>query len=883
MTMTFARFPAYAAACLLAVPAAAAVPFDFDAAPGRLAKTIVPLDYEVSLVPRVAALTLTGSETVRLQFRSAAASIQFNSLDQRLDHVTLDGKPVLSVDSDDAKQLTTVRLKRAASSGEHVLRFSFTGKLQTGPRGLFAQKYRRGDGSEGVMLSTQMEATDARRMFPCWDEPAFRAKFRLEVTVPAEWASVSNMPIERRVVHGNLATVRFGETPKMPSYLVEFTAGDLREINGRSGATDIGVWAVAGQEQQGETALRSAEQILADYNEYFAFAFPLPKLDSIAVPGGFSGAMENWGAITYNDQTLLVGPASSADNRQLVFSIQAHEMAHQWFGDLVTMGWWDEIWLNESFASWLGAKETAARNPSWHWWESEDGSKEVAMRADARAASHAIEQHVANELQAEDSFDPDITYNKGQALLRMLESYLGEDVFRDGLRRYVKARAYSNATAADLWQALSAASGKDIARIAAEWTTRPGFPLISVAADCDAAGMRTISLHQARFLLSGTEPSASQWQVPLRVRTAGEPIPSRILLETDGQRLPAGRCDQELSINADAVGYYRVQYDPGTLSANTAHFSAAPAADRIALLDDQWALADSGQGSLATYLSLTAAMRGSLNTRAWQQISAALAVIEYAERGSPGHGAFTAFARSIVKSTADRLGWTAGPDETADVVDLRRMLIADLGNWDDAATVAEAKRRFALFEANRGSLAPDLQPVVFAIVAQNADAPAFAQLHGLAKDSTDETERRRIYLSLAAVRDPELAAQVAQIAVSDEIPPQSANTRLRMVFLLAQRFPQLSWDTFTSHRQRLIEPFPMLEGLIISQTVPQTYWDAMPLIQLEAWVKANLPADAADTMERGMQAARFKVSEKKFLAPATDAYLKGSPPLKRPE
>jgi len=870
---------AHAVLSLLAAPCVlAAAPFDFDAAPGRLPKSVVPLSYEVSLVPQVDTLSVTGIEQVRLQFRTAGALIRFNSLDQKLDHVQLDGKPVQSVDSDDAKQLSTVRLKSPAPAGVHVLRFAFTGKLQTGPRGLFVQKYTRGDGSEGVMLSTQMESTDARRMFPCWDEPAFRAAFRLEVSVPAAWASVSNMPIERRVVRVDAAIVRFRETPKMPSYLIEFTAGELREINAKSGSTSIGVWAVAGQEHQGETALRSAQQILADYNDYFAYPYPLPKLDSIAVPGGFSGAMENWGAITYNDQLLLIGPSSSAKDRQQVFSIQAHEMAHQWFGDLVTMAWWDEIWLNESFASWLAAKETAARNPAWHWWELEDASKEVAMRADARAASHAIEQHVTNELQAEDSFDPDITYNKGEALLRMLESYLGEDVFRDGMRRYMKTRAYSNATASDLWQALSAASGKDVAKVAEDWTTRPGFPLVSVAADCDAAGMRTISLRQARFLLGGSDAAAPHWRVPLRIRAGANSSPAGVLLEADGQKAPAGRCDEALSVNADAVGYYRVQYDGATLTTNTALFAGAVDGDRIALLDDQWALVESGQTALSNYLSLAAAMRSSLDTRAWQQVSDALRVIEYAERGSPGHAAFIAFARALVKPGAQRLGWTAAPGETPDVTDLRRTLIGDLGSWEDPDTVAQAKRRFGAFLADHASLPPDLQPIVLSIVAQHADAAAFAQLHGLAKESDNETERERFYLALAAVRDTTLAGEVAQIAVSDELPPQAATTRIRLVFRLAERFPQLSWDTFVAHRQKLMEPFPMLQGLILTQDVPQRYWDAMPLGQLEAWIRANVPADAADGIERGLQAARFNASEKQALIPAADAYLKSSRP-----
>ncbi len=232
-------------------------------------------------------------------------------------------------------------------------------------------------------------------------------------------------------------------------------------------ASGCGVWAVSGREAEGRTALANAQQILADYDDYFGYPFPLPKLDSIAIPGGFSGAMENWGAITYTDSALLLSKASSLGDRQDVYSTQAHEMAHQWNGDLVTMGWWDDLWLNESFASWMAAKETDLRNPGWKWWEREDSDKESAMEADARVTSHAIQVHVTDELQAANAFDPDITYNKGQAVLRMLEAYLGPDTFRDGIRRYIKAHAFSNATTADLWNGLSAAErpGRGRARL----------------------------------------------------------------------------------------------------------------------------------------------------------------------------------------------------------------------------------------------------------------------------------------------------------------------------------------------------------------------------------------------------------------------------------
>jgi len=868
--------------CSLAPTAWCGAPFSFDSAPGRLPKNVVPVSYDVAIVPDADALRFTGTESVQLQFRAATATVQFNSLNETLSHVLLDGKPVKSVTSSDEQQLTTVTLTKPAT-GLHTLSFSYTGKIETQPQGLFAQKYKKSGGGEAVLLSTQMEATDARRMFPCWDEPSFRAFFRLTVTVPAAWATVGNMPIARRTVHGQSATVSFQRSPKMPSYLVVFTGGDLREVSAARGGTQFGVWAVAGREQDGTVALASAQDILADYNEYFAYPYPLPKLDSIAVPGGFSGAMENWGAITYNDQALLVSPSSTLQNRQTVFSIQAHEMAHQWFGDLVTMGWWDDTWLNESFASWLAAKETAARNPKWRWWEQEDESKESAMAADARATSHAIEQHVTDELQAANSFDSDITYSKGEALLRMLEAYIGEDVFRQGIRAYMKSRAYSNATAADLWNALGEASGKNVPAVAAQWIEKPGFPLVSVTAACDSSGNRSVTLRQKRFLLNGGSANAgsanagsanaAQWQVPLRIRT-GTASPRNVLLDTQDQKAEAGRCDEALSVNADAVGYYRVQYDPGTLAVNTRLFPAAVDGDRIALLDDQWALVGSGEASLQSFLALASAMGADRDARAWQQIVRALAITEYAERGSPGHQAFAAYARALIKPAADDLGWDAAPQETPDVVDLRDTLLRDLSRWGDQATIDEARRRFAAFVDDPGSLTADAQTTLFTIVAQNADAATFAQLHALAKGAKDDTAMERCYAALARVRDPQLARQVVQIALSDEIPPQANTLGLRLIVTLAREHPRLSWDTYIANQEQLMKSVASAyRPLVVAEQTPAAYWDALPLDQLEAWVRANIPSGASDNLARGLETAHHLAAQKLALVKAADAYL----------
>jgi aminopeptidase N len=864
-------------AAVLAVTGAAGAeaPFDFDTAPGHLPKTVVPIDYQVAIVPDAATKTLTGTEQISVRVRQPVHTIKLNSLNEHLRDVKLDSVAALSVQSDDATQITTLTFPRDATVGMHTLTFSYDGKIETAPQGLFAQSYRAPGGVSGVMLSTQFEATDARRMFPCWDEPAFRATFQLTATVPTAWTSVSNMPIESRVEHGALATTTFRRSPKMPSYLVEYSAGDLAHVDADAGGKHFAIWAIRGQEQNGAYALANAQQILADYNTYFGYTFPLPKLDSIAVPGGFQGAMENWGAITYNDQALLMPPGSPLSREQRVFSIQAHEMAHQWNGDLVTMGWWDDIWLNESFASWMAAKETALRNPTWQWWERQDSSKETAMNADARLTSHAIEQHVVNELDAQASFDSAITYDKGQAFLRMLEAYLGPDTFRAGIRQYVQARAYSNATSADLWKALSAASNRDVAKLASAWTEQPGFPVVTVHATCDASGNRTIALSQKRFLLAGTDPNNERWSIPMDVRSGANGTPAAILLTTDGQTAPAGRCGEPLSVNADTVGFYRVAYDDATLAVDQKNFAAIPDGDKIALLDDQWALAAANAAPLSSFLAFTSSMGSDLDSRAWDQIIGSLATIEEYERGTPGHDAFVAYARAVVRPLFDKLGWTGQTNENAPIQALRRTAIERLGSWGDPVVVAGARTRFAAFMQNRSSLTLDDQGIVLPIVAENADAATFEQLHTLAKSAHDEGEARVYYSALLSVRDPQLFQTALNILMSNELPPQAAGIRGRLVLAGAGYNPQIAWAFYQAHSDQLLGATSEFSRALSMTAVPSTFWRAAPLDQLEAYVRAHTPATAGVYIARGMERARFALVLRDRLVPAADAYVAG--------
>jgi aminopeptidase N len=855
----------FAAALLagVALPAGAVAPFNFDTTPGRLPKSVVPTDYVIALVPDATAKTLRGTEQVTLTMRRPTDRIIFNTHDITIGEARLDGTRVAKVATDNGKQLTTLTLARPATVGRHVLALSYAGKIEDSPDGLFAQDYRKPDGTTGRMLATQFESTDARRMFPGWDEPAFRATYQLTVTLPAAWTALSNTPVQSRRAHGDLATTTFGRTPKMPSYLVVLAAGDLASISG-VGADGIkqSVWAVRGDEVNGGYTLESAKQILTYYDDYFGVKFPLPKLDHIAVPGGFGGAMENWGGITYNEGIIIHRADATLEAKQIGFSIVAHEMAHQWNGDLVTMGWWDDIWLNESFASWMAAKATDKFNPDWNWWQNESVSKESAMNADSRSTAHAIQQHVADELQADAAFDPEITYDKGQAFLRMLEGYLGEDTFRAGVRAYMQAHKYSNATTADLWKALGAASKKDVAAFAKGWTEQPGFPLVSVTASCDAAGNRTIALAQQRFLIDGTADAAKlRWNVPVALAT-GVGSPETVLLAQPQQSgIRAGRCSEPLRVNAGNVGYYRVAYDAATFEVNRKAFATLGADDKIAMLDDQWALARVGQAPLSSYLALANAMGAERSATAWGQIVGVLASLEHDTRGLPQHDAVASYARTLIAPLLGVVGWDAQPGEAVATGKLRRSVIGALGAFGDPATIAEAGTRFERAVADPASTPPDMRAVLIAIVATNADPATFDRLHGLAQSTKDPTLASTYRAALMRVRNPQLAERALQIALSNDVPPQQESSRLRLVMTAADWNPKLAWGVFQTHTDQLTHRLSLFEKILtLANAVPPVFVDATAPEQIEAWLKANLPPNAAPYIAKGMARARTNVA-----------------------
>ncbi|GAC1422748.1 MAG: M1 family metallopeptidase [Candidatus Velthaea sp.] len=870
---TLASVPLGLALC---APAGAEAPFSFDATPGRLPKTVVPLDYTIALTPDVTAHTLSGTEIVKLAIRKPTNTIVFNTLDMKIGTARVDGKPA-RVKTDNTAQLSKVTTASPLGIGTHTLALAYTGVIRRTAEGLFYQPYRTPDGKTKELLSTQMESTDARRMFPAWDEPAFRSTYKLSVTLPANYVAVSNTPIERTMARANARkTTTFARTPKMSSYLVVLTAGELESIGDTQSGVKLSVYTTEGKKNSGRYALETAKRVLAYYNDYFGVKFPLPKLDMIAIPGGFGGAMENWGGITYNEQILLFDPTkATVHQKQEVFSVETHEMAHQWFGDLVTMAWWDNLWLNEGFASWMGTKAEDHFNPDWRVWEAASTEKESAMEQDARLTTHPIQQRIETETQAAAAFD-DITYLKGQSFLRMLESYLGEATFRRGIRAYIAAHKYSNSTTADLWKALEASSGKPVAQIARAWTEQSGFPLVTVAATCAADGRRTLALAQKRFLLSGSDSANATWAIPVGVQAAGS-APAYTLMTGATATVPGGNCADAVSVNNEGIGFYRVQYDAATMDVNRRNVLKLGVTERNGLLDDTWALVQAGMADAGAYLSLATAVGPDLNETEFGGIIGTLGAMQTYEQGQPGEEKFRAYARSLLRPAFDKLGWDAKPGDDVPMQQLRRRVVGALGFFGDSAVIDEAKRRFATFVREPKSLSPDDQGVVVGIVGKYADRATYDRLHDLARKSKSIEEKERYYYAMAAAKDDTLAAETLKVATSDNIPPEIAASRVRLVGVVAASgHSQMAWEFYKANATQLTASFSTFERVLRIAEVPNTFWNAAPANELESYVKKNVPADAAPYVAKSIDRVRFRQALQARLVPEVDTAVAAS-------
>jgi len=743
----------------------------------RLPTDVRPKSYDADLRLDLPAGRFEGKLSIDLSLGAPRGEISLHgvALDILSAEVELPGgRRVAGRATPDATSETiTFAFGEALPAGGAKLLLAYRGVFSPGLRGLYRA---------GPLAVTQFEAADARRLFPCFDEPAFKATWQLSVWgVPDGHVVIANSPVAREENDGRGARrVSFGPTPPLSSYLIALVVGPLvpspvLRVRGIPTCT----WTTAEKRHLSAFAQETASAVLPRLEDYFGLPYPFGKLDQIGVPDFEAGAMENAGAVTFREVALLADPATAPlAVQKRIAEVITHELAHQWFGNLVTMAWWDDLWLNEAFATWMAYKIVDDWRPSWRIWMDFEAGKGAALALDALVSAHPIRAEIQNAEEAGESFDA-ITYEKGGAVLRMLEGFLGEDRFRDGIRLYMRRHREANATADDLWGALGEASGEPILAMANGWIRQTGYPLVHLSLH-DAGGTSMVDLDQWRFFAElgamAREKSTTRWLVPvvLRFRDAAGIKEQRVLLSDASARFQlASEGEVAWCIgNAEARGFYRTAYDAETLARLLPAVGELRPAERVALLSDSWALVRAGEAPISSYLDLLASLRHEADHVVLDEMVGRLSLIEHRFLADADRDRFAAFVADLFGAQAAGLGWGSGGAGEDDETRLRRavLLRALVLLARDPAQIAQAEAR--LPGANAPDLDPNLLDTVVTAAARQADEARFEDLRTRARTDADPAAKRRYLHALARVESPGLAARAVELALSDDVPMQ---------------------------------------------------------------------------------------------------------------
>jgi puromycin-sensitive aminopeptidase len=770
--------------------------------PYRLPRTVTPSHYAIELRLDPDAPTFDGTEDVAIMVHEPVTEIALNGKD-----LTVHAGAVIADDGtsveiakavpDPSAGRITLELPGELATGDYTLRLSFTGKLSDLMEGMYRSRFTDDAGAEHLIITTHFEATDARRNFPCWDEPDLKASFQMTLVVPDGMTALTNTPeLGRESADDGFTRIRFDRSMVMSTYLVCVVVGGLGLTEPSfAGPTPIRVACRPDRLHLATYANEVAAYALDWFGDYYAIPYPERKLDQAAIPDFAQGAMENTGLVTYRETLLLLDPALASYVEQLdVAETIAHELAHMWFGDLVTMRWWNGIWLNEAFATFMSYLCVDDMEPSWAVFDAFQTSRMTAFEVDALASTRPIEFPVESPDDASGMFDT-LTYTKGGAVLRMIEQWLGPEVFRDGIRRYLAAHAYGNTETHDLWDALEQASGKPVRRIMDAWIFQPGYPAIEVAREGNA-----IRLTQRRFAPSMPEDETA-WPVPLIVRQVGaqgEQL-EHVLVEADGLTLPLVDPDALVVANAGSTAFVRTFYDDELRGRLTARLDDLVPGERQSLVDDAWAAAVSGRATVSAFLDVAAGFRDETAPSVWQTIMTGLAWCDRFVEGEPRER-FRDFVRTLVRPAMDRLGWDPRPDESELDRELRGDLIRTLGILgDDPETQAMAREAEALARSG-GGVDASVAAAAVEVTAFAGGEDAFETFRARMHDAPTPQEQDRYRGALARFRDPALMERLLALTVSDEVRPQDAPFLLsraeanRDLGAIAWRYVRDHWD-----------------------------------------------------------------------------------------
>lgn len=876
LPLLIAAAPVALATPALAQPAAPAGP-----AAGittQLPRGAAPSHYAIEVTPDAANLKFSGKVTIDVTVATALPALVLNAADLSVSTVTLTpvkGKAITGTAKVDANaQTVSFDFGKPVAPGSYKLDIVYAGIINQQANGLFALDYTDNAGAAKRALFTQFEAPDARRFVPSFDEPSYKATFDLSAVVPADQLAVGNMPVKAsKDVGGGKKLVTFGTSPKMSSYLLFFGLGELDRATKMAGNTEVGVITGKGNTGKAQLALDASAAILPYYNDYFGVPFPLPKLDNVAGPGQsqFFSAMENWGAIFTFERTLLVDPRfTSEETKRTIYEVAAHEMAHQWFGDLVTMAWWDDLWLNEGFASWMATKVTDKLNPEWETLLSRVDGRERAMSLDALKTTHPVVQKIHTVDEVNQAFDA-ITYQKGEAVITMLEGYAGEDVWKAGIQSYMKAHAYGNTVTDDLWKAVEGAGAKGLVGIAHDFTSKPGIPLVKVESAVCQGGNTLLTLSQGEYSRDAKDKAPQSWNVPVKAQTTGGEAQRLILTGGKGQVTLPG-CGAYV-INAGQTGYYRSLYPAANVKALAKGFGSLASIDQTGLLADNFQLALGGYQPIGLALDLVDAVPANGSPAVLAEVPSYLkSSYDMLEGDAAGRAKVAAYTSKKLNPALAAIGYDAKAGEGPQVPVLRTSLVATLGSMGDKAVVAEANKRFAALASNPAALDGPLRNVWLGIIAENADQATWDKLRVMAKGAKSDLEKSTVYALLGKAKNEKLSAQALDLALTDE---PGKTTSAAIISQVGAAHPMQAVDYVLAHKaqyEALIDVSARSQALA---RLGGGSADPAMVTKLDAYATQYLTPDSRKVVDRSIAAIKTRIETRSRLKAPTAAWFAG--------
>ena len=745
----------------------------------RLPETARPENYRLTFTPDLENAKFAGDETISVSVLKPTSEITLNAVDIDFHEVTIASGGTTqkaTVRPEKEKEMVVLSVEKALGAGPATIHITYTGILNSEMRGLYLGK----DDQGRRYAASQFESTDARRAFPSFDEPDYKATFDITAVADKGQVAISNYKaVSDTPGPGDTHTVKFATTAKMSTYLAALVVGNFEYVEGSADGIPIRVYSTPGKKEMGKFALEVAEQNVGYYNKYFGIKYPYGKLDLIGLPDFSAGAMENIGCITFREVLLLIDDKQgSVDLKKTIASVTAHEIAHMWFGDLVTMKWWDDVWLNEGFATWMSSKPLQKWKPEWNFGLDDVSGTGGTLNVDALDNTRPIHQAAETPAQIQELFDG-IAYGKAASVLRMLESYLGEETFRAGINAYLKQHQYANATAEDFWDAQAKTSKKPVDKIMPTWVKQAGEPIINVKAQC-SGNSTNVTVTQQRYYFDRSKfesPNDQGWQIPLCLKGSATTSSSKCELLTKKEEtftLPG--CSNWVLANAGATGYYRVGYQPDAVRAlaHDAETKLSPA-ERISLQNDIWASVRVGREPVGDYLAFAQGLQDDRNRAVLEDVLGRLDYIREYLVNESDRDSFRAWLRQYLTPMMKEVGWESKPGESDEQRTLRARLLGALGqDARDPDTLAEARKIGDKALADPASVDHELAGTALAVAAINADSEFYDKVMAAMKNAKSPEEYYAYFFTLPQFTDPKLLQRTLDFAISPDVRSQDA-------------------------------------------------------------------------------------------------------------